>query len=673
MAGSVPALARGEFDVGRSPSDLPMNRMILVLSRRPGAERDLDELLAAQQNPLSADYHRWLSPQEFGKRFGLADQALSDVTRWLSEEGFVVDEVPAGRGWINFSGNAGEVERAFQTEIHDFWVGGELHRSNLNEPSIPRRLAGSIASIHSLNDFRKQPLYANARKLSGIGPSFNSDSGEHFLAPGDFSTIYNTNPLYAAGTDGSGESIAIVGRSEIALGDVQYFRTLFALPPNDPVFINNGPSPGDVLGDDTEALLDVEWSGAVAPAATVNFVISASTATTDGVDLSAQYIVEHNLSPVMSTSFGLCESLLGPAANFFYINLWSQAAAQGITSFVSSGDSGAAGCNPTFDLVGSGRAVSGLSSTAYNVCVGGTQFDDLENPSTYWAGHMDSSTKTSALSYIPESAWNESALFPGGSGIIATGGGKSDVSPKPWWQAAPGVPNDGQRDVPDVSLSAALHDGYLIIQGHSDTDKGLFAISGTSASTPSMAGILALVVQAAGSRQGNANAVLYSLGASQYSGSGPSVFHDVVTGDNSVPGVAGYACGPGYDLATGLGSVDASALVSNWSSVPSTPDFEIFVSPASRTVAGGFVGDALVSGFPAGSFNSPVALTVSGVPDGVKAKLTPAYLSPIGSASSALTLLVSPRVAPGSYPLTITGSSGDLVRTADFLLIVPGG
>ena len=288
--------------------------------------------------------------------------------------------------------------------------------------------------------------------------------------------------------------------------------------------------------------------------------------------MSAQYIVDNNVWPVMSTSFGSCESDMSTTENNFYNNLWLQAAAQGITSFVSSGDSGVAGCNPGTDPTGTAPSVNGLSSTPYNVAVGGTQFN--EGTDSYWNTSNTGTGYTSALSYIPEVAWNESGsattyLSPWRHMYrpLVHRWRRSTIYGKPSWQVSPGVPADGHRDVPDVSLSAASgHDGY-VIQTTGSEGAGLYVVGGTSASSPSFAGLMALIVQKTGQRQGNANIRFYQLGNAQYGSSGAAVFHDTTTGNNSVPGLEGYNCTTGYDLATGLGSVDAFALVNNWSTV----------------------------------------------------------------------------------------------------------
>ena len=559
LPGNVPPLARSEFDVGRTDPNLPLERMILLLEPRPGAAARLERLLAEQQRPGSPRYHQWLTPEEFAAEFGLADADVELVTGWLEAHGFTVEEVAAGRGSINFSGTAAQVEEAFATEMHDYRIEGTIHHSNATEPSLPRAFAGLVHGIVSLNSFPLRPLHTAVRQIPAPDPEFTF-GGFHYLAPADFATIYDLNPAYGGGTEGSGQTIAIVARTDIKLADVQGFRKNFGLPANDPIFIHNGADPGDRGGDEEgEADLDTEWSGAVAPHATIDLVISASTRTTDGVSLSAQYIVNHNLAPVMSTSFGTCEARLGPSALKFFNNLWAQAAAQGITALVASGDSGAAACDSPNGKRGFGAAVNGLCSSPNDVCVGGSQFNDTAKPSAYWSSANRPGTEASALSYIPEVAWNENATVPGGLGLWSSGGGASRIYAKPSWQSAPGVPADRKRDVPDVALSAAEHDGYVIAQGGN-----LYATGGTSAASPSFAGLMALVVQATGSRQGNANPILYQLATRQYGGGGPQVFHDVTAGNNSVPRLRGFACGPGYDEVTGLGSVDGAALIANW-------------------------------------------------------------------------------------------------------------
>src|SRR5438270_148361 len=558
--GNIHPLATPQNDRGPADPSQKLERMILLLKPRARAKDSVDRLLAQLHDPSSPQYHQWLSPAEFGARFGIADDDLAEVNAWLARSGLAVDEIANGRGWINVSGSVGQVERAFKTQIHKFNVDGKLHTANAKDPSIPRGLADVVGGVVTLNDFGRKPMN------HGFKPVTEYTSGtSHYVAPADFAKIYNTNALYSAGTNGSGQTIAIVGRTDIALGDVQYFRSFFGLPANDPVFVHNGTDPGNLGGgEEGEADLDVEWSGAVAPNATVKFVISKSTTSTDGVDLSAQYIVNNNVAKIMSTSFAQCESSMGTTENTFYNNLWSQAATQGITSFVSSGDSGAAGCDGGSATTGTGAAVSGLASTPFNVAVGGTQFNDTASPSTWWSSTNNSSNQSSALSYIPEIAWNESGNVNGGSGLWASSGGQSSVYTKPSWQVCVGVPATNARFVPDISLTAAGHDGYLVVTGHTSTVSGLSSVGGTSASSPSFAGLMALINQKTGTSWGNANTKFYTLANAQYASGGTVMFHDVTSGNNSVPGVTGFSCGTGYDAVTGVGTVDANALVNNF-------------------------------------------------------------------------------------------------------------
>jgi pseudomonalisin len=656
--GNVHPLARAEFDRGSADLTLPMENMILLLSPRASAKAELDTLLADLQNPKSPNFHQFLTPQEFGLRFGPADQDVADAANWLKSFGFRIEEIGNGKLWINFSGNVQQVERAFQTNIRQYEVNGEIHHANATDPSIPRAFSGLVQGVVSLHDF---PIHRHSN-LSQLPVNVTNANGSHNLAPGDFATIYNLTPLYNAGIDGTGQTIAIVGRTDIVLGDVQFFRSTFVLPPNDPIFIHNGNAPGDLKGnEELEADLDVEWSGAVAKNATIKFVISKSTRTTDGVSLSAQYIVNNNVAPVMSTSFGLCEQSLGATGNSFWNNLWTQAAAEGITTFVSTGDTGAAGCDANNAATGTIQAVNGIASTPNNVAVGGTEFN--EGAGIFWAAGNNADL-SSALGPIPEIVWNESRLA-GGVGITATGGGVSTIYAQPPYQFGPGVPANNFRNIPDVALTAAGHDAYLIVQGHTNNVSGLEGVAGTSAASPSFAGIMALVVQKTGAPQGNANNVLYSMARTQFAG-GAAVFNDVTSGNNTVPGVAGFSAGVGYDDATGWGSVNAANLVNAWNN--NSPDFTLSASPTSQSVIQGNSTSYSAIVTAQNGYTGTVSFTVSGLPAG--ASLTPAPASVTNSGTSTITILTTTATPVGNYPLTITASDGVLSHIASVTLIV---
>jgi hypothetical protein len=678
LRGNTHPLARPEYDQGVAPDSLPMERMLLVLQRSAAQEVTLMNLLAEQQIKSSPNYHMWLTPEQFGQQFGPADADIQAVTDWLGSQSFQVSRVAAGRTVIEFSGTAGAVRQAFHTEMHKFTVNGEEHWANASDPQIPAALAPVVAGLASLNNFPKKPMHRllgtfSKSKATGLmRPLFTYPVGTNEyrsgVGPTDFATIYNVLPLWQASPaiDGTGQTIAVVADSNINIQDVRDFRTMFDLPANDPKIILNGPDPGvispSVGGDENEADLDVQWAGAVAKGATIDLVVSGGTATTAGVDLSSLYIIDNNLAPVMSESYGTgCESALGTSGNAFYNTLWEQGAAQGITVVIAAGDSGSAGCDGSAyePAAHNGLAVTGNASTPFNIAVGGTDFNDAGNQSLYWNTTNTSQTFSSAKSYIPEMTWNDSCANTGsvtgcasgvksdGSDLAAGGGGPSNCAiptktgcvgyAKPPWQTGAGVPIDSARDTPDISLFAGngLNSSFYVFcevdanasSGGSATSCDLSApyldfqgAGGTSFSAQAFAGIMALVNQKTGQRQGNANYVLYPL-AAQSGASCPSIasmastasassclFYDVQAGNNSVACVAGtslncssgtsnygilvypsgsstpaWTTNAGYDLATGLGTVNAYNLVQNWKSNFAGTGTTLSISPTTLT------------------------------------------------------------------------------------------
>ena len=678
LTGNVHPLARGEFDLGAVEDGTVLNRMMLELEPSAAQQTELDALVTAQHDPASPLYQQWLMPAQYGQRFGASPADLSRITAWLRSHGFTIVEVAASNRLIQFSGTAGQVADAFHTEIHRYRVNGVEHIGNAQDPQIPEAFTGVVGGVVSLHDFRRTSEISakssvesqhaviglknsaaeeNARAGSAA-PEYSSGA-THYLFPADWATIYDLNPLFTAGTKGSGASIAIVGRSNINLSDVASFRSASALPANQPTVILVSTNPGLVSGDQDESTLDVEWSGATAPAATVKFVVGASTSTTDGVDLSAQYIVNHSTANVVSTSYGSCEQDMGSSELAFYNALWQQAASEGISALVSSGDSGAAGCDSGSSSKGTIAAVNGLCSSPYSTCVGGTEFNE-GNSSQYWAS-ANTSADGSALSYIPEKVWNESAS-DGGSGLWASGGGASAVYAQPSWQkgVAGASLSNGMRAVPDVALSAAGHDGYIIVE-----DGSYWVISGTSAASPSFAGVMALVVQSQGGKgQGNANPSLYALlNASK------NPFHATPSGNNTVPGVSGFtASGAAYNQATGLGSVDGALLVSDWGAgTVAAANFALTQSAASGSALAGKSITYTVNVTESGSAKNAVALSVK-APAGVAASVSPASITP-GTAAT-VTLIVAPTATVAADSIVVTGSNSSGTQTVTYALTV---
>ncbi len=618
-----PRLNKAE-DRGRADDAQVVRHMILTLQPDAAQQGALEAFMASRRDPTSPFYGQWLSPAEFEQQFGVAQADIAKVAQWLQDQGFTVDEVPQGRRSIVFSGAVRHIRKAFRTDMRRYRVGQEDHFANTDDPSIPDALSAVVTGVVSLHDFRSRPMLSSRRPA----PAFNDGSGGHALAAADFATIYNTKTLLAQGNDGTGASIAVLGRTDVVLGDMAQFRSAMGLSANPTQVIYNGANPGRQSGDEGESDLDLQWAGAVAPGATIKFVTSASTASTDGIDLSAQYAVSNNVADIITLSYGLCEADLGTASANFYNSLWQQAAAQGQSVFVSSGDSGAADCDAGSTTATRGKAVNGLCTSPYSTCVGGTQFDDTANPSQYWSA-SNASNLGSALSYIPEKVWNESGTVSGGSGLWASGGGASTVFAQPAWQTGVGVPNNGRRNVPDVSLTAASHDGYLVYSSdNTSSTRTRYVFGGTSASAPSFAGLMALVKQKTGVRQGNANPRFYELAALQVNG-GPGYFHTIQGGNNSVPGVAGFTATPGavtpvYNQATGLGSVDADVLVRQWAATIPASTTTLTAAPSSSaysqdvtftaTVASGTSGAATPTGtvqFKDGSGNLGNAVALS--------------------------------------------------------------
>ena len=672
LKGNTHPLATAQYDRGEAPGSLPMNRMLLVLQHTPAQEAAIKQLLAEQQNQGSVSFHQWLTPEQYGQMFGPSDQDIKTITNWLQSHGFEVANVSPGRHVIEFSGTASQVQEAFHTTIHHYSVNGEEHWANSSDPQIPAALAPVVVGVKSLHNFRAKPtshytgLYRRDKGTGETtqisGPQFTFDGGTEFgLGPTDFATIYNVLPLWNEGIDGRGETIAIIQESNINISDVHNFRALFNLPVNDPEIVLDGPDPGIDPGIEPEAVIDVTWSGAVAKAATIKMIVSSSTNTTEGIALSAQYLADHNIASISSMSFGQCELHLGTAGNQFWNAVWEQAAAEGISAFVSAGDGGSAGCDnfDTATRARDGLAISGDASTPFDIAVGGTDFGgNFFNSAAYWSATNDPTTQASALSYIPELPWNDSCTnsifafigFPadpiatcnnasaaGFLNIVGGSGGKSSCVAsdgshiasctggyaKPSWQTGVGVPADSVRDIPDVSLFASngfLGSFYIICEadlsptGMCDLNppfEDFAGFGGTSVSSPAFAGILALVNQKTHTRQGNANFVLYKLAAEQNPANcnvngnailttapaAACIFNDITADTNAVPCAAGspncgtegtlpigvlsgYNSGVGYDLTTGLGSVNATNLVNNWKSVTFTPTVTLLkVSP----------------------------------------------------------------------------------------------
>ena len=659
LAHSVAPRALRATDLGPAPADTRLSAMTLRFSLTAAQNQALTTLEAAQQNPASPLYHQWLTPEQYGAQFGLSAGDLAQVTTWLAAQGFSNIQPARSSTFVSFSGTAAQADAAFATTIHSFQADGENHFGNLTDAAVPSGFASVVNAVTGLDDFRPRPR-VKVRTVPAANPQFTSSvSGNTFLAPGDLYTIYNTTPLLNSSINGAGITIAVMGQTDIALSDDAAFRAASGLAANAPVVKLYGADPGTSSGDLPEASLDVEWSGAMAPAATILFVNSNNV-----ISGSLTQAIDNNVAPIITISYGGCESGFGPASSLAaYSQLFRQANIQGQTIVGPAGDTGATDCDygNTTGVATGGLAVDFPASSPYVTGLGGSEF--AENGGVYFSA-SNGAFQGSALSYIPEMAWNDDAA---GGGLAAGGGGASGFFVKPPYQVGTGVPNDSSRDVPDLSLTASAdHDGYLFCSGGFCTNgfrnltQNLDVVGGTSVSTPSFAGILALLEQKIQSRVGNANPVIYGLANSTYYS---SVFHDITAGSNASPcaagsvncpngGSIGFNAGVGYDLATGWGSVNAANFVADW----------LLVQPAGAAVNQ--------------SFNSPsVTLTPSSTSVAAGASVSVAVS--VASATPGLTT-----VPTGTVQLLIDGAAsgtpvalvnGNTSLTVPSLGLAPGG
>ncbi len=685
LKGNVPSLARARYDRGEVPPETQLTHIRLVLSRSAEQETALKQYEIELQDKASPNYHKWLTPQQFGRLYGPADSDIAAIVAWLESRGLTVESVSLDRTNITFSGTVNQVEKAFHTRIHSFDTNEEQFLSNVSDPQIPSALASVVTGVAHLNTIHPRPLYIRGgagkinqetnrleplREPQSSGPKANLTGGSGtssnpyalYIVPGDAATIYDTpnttfNANYTSGTSytGSGVTIGIGGDAVIQTSTVVNYRNVFLGNSTAPTITNvDGVTSTQ---DSDEGYLDAEVAGGLAPGATIHFYTSTDlTSAIEGA-------INSNAVDIFSLSFENCEWGMTTADNALINSWWQQAASQGIAVTVATGDNGSAGCDATQDNQGNniteaeyGLQVSGFASTPYNIAVGGTDFYELPNSYSTYASTSEGTSSTyyrTAKGYIPESTWNDSTdnnstisantpwtatQYASDANIVAGSGGKSSCSTntgtstttgsctsgytKPSWQRGTGVPSDGARDLPDVSLMAGngFDDASWLVctddQGQngsgtivtencskqSDGNSYFSAVGGTSAAAPAFAAILALVQQKTGGRLGQAAQQLYDL----YNGSHASaVFHDVTVGNNSVPCdstsstqggacvknnagynfLSGFDTNTGYDLATGLGSVDANQLMTYWGTATGSSAATVTVTPAASNIS----------------------------------------------------------------------------------------
>jgi len=566
LAGSLMPAVSLSLDLGRMQSSTLMKHMALHFALSEAQQADLKALLIALEDRNSPQYHKWLTPAQFQQRFGRASADVAAADAWLKSKGFTIDS--SGTESVRFSGTVSQVESAFQTQIHAYTLGKQHYFANATAITLPKSLAGVVRSVGHLNSLRPVPMHHTQTSMQ-LRPNFTATDGSHYMVPADVEAVYDINPIYSAGYTGAGQTIAVVGQSLVDPQDIALFHSGFGGNAN--LVMTLVPFTGDSAiasaDDEGESDLDIEYSGSIAKDSTVNFVFVGNDGVSDAFD-AMQYAIQNSIAPIISISYGACELMSGQIDVGTYGFFMDEAVAQGQTLIAASGDAGATACDAGNSEAFEGLAVQFPSDSPDVTGVGGTEFN--EGTGTYWSS-TNGAGEGSATGYIPEMVWNDDATSPA---LAASGGGASTLFTKPDWQIGTGVPSDGARDIPDVSLdSSNEHDPYFYCgapdeNGNNCANGYVYVAGGTSFAAPIFAGVTALINQATASTgQGNLNPTLYPLAASA-----PSVFHDITLGNNDSPCISGstncpsgtteigYSAGAGYDEATGLGSIDGMLL-----------------------------------------------------------------------------------------------------------------
>ncbi len=555
LRGNLHPRAISRNDLGPVEPGFALEGLTLHLAPTSAQQADLQTLLAQQQDPGSPHFHKWLTPEEYADRFGASPADVSKISAWLESRGFAVDHTARARNQIVFAGTADQVAAAFQTSIHRFRDDSRntTRYANTSEPSVPAALSNLVTVIRGLDDFAPSPA---------AHPEYNALNGSHELAPDDLATIYDINPLYKSGIDGTGQKIVVIGQSRANLTDLQTFRTVFGLPLQIPKLIRvpGYPDPG-FSASSVEAALDLQWAGAIARNASVTYVYSTSALT------AITYAVDQNLAPVMSVSFLLgCEQDNSPRPALAGAKHRAAGQCSGHHLGQRIGRFGRRGVrSPRLSRSSEWRCRSlsrrhsrsdfrgGLSAGRFRRCL-------LERKQ--WRRRRLRDILHSGAGV--ERYRSRTRLIRGRRRkqhfLLQT-----SLADRP--RSALGSLSRRPRRGPVGWLQNALSD---LLRRLPKSESGA-----PPRQLRFFAGMLALVNQvvAANTGQtglGNINPMLYRIAQSA-----PGAFHDITAGDNFVPCAAstpncsqnffGYSAGLGYDRVTGLGSPDLNVLVQQWS------------------------------------------------------------------------------------------------------------
>ncbi len=694
IPGSANPQGLSKYDAGRTNAGTALSGITMYFRPSAAQKAELDELVRQQQTAGSTSYHKWLTPAEYAARFGLDDDDLEKVRGWLESQGFTVDRIANSHNSITFLGTVSQVESAFQTEIHNYRVDGQSHYANATELTIPAALSGVVSTIRNLDDFKPKPFVRFHAETTAAKPAFtSSQSGNHYLQPGDVAVIYDIKAAYSAGYTGAGQSVAVVGQSEISVSDIENFQSAAGLTVRDPtlVLVPNSGNAAYSSGDEAESDLDLEYSGGIAKEATLYLVYVGNNSNYSVWD-SLQYAVDTDIAPVISMSYGGCEPDLSSSDYSTLESIMEQGASQGQSIVVASGDTGSTGCyadlttNSTPTSQEEELAVNYPASSAFATALGGTEFpssDVSSSNTTYWESASGSDVIASALSYIPEQVWNDDSSTYGSEygaeyALSSGGGGVSTLTARPGWQTGvTGISSGSFRLVPDISMDSSPNNaGYLYCSsdtsgwssgqaascnnGFRDSSSGYLTVAGgTSFAAPIFAGMLAIINQKENSTgQGLVNSTLYTLAAD--STTYASAFHDITSGGNectagssycSSAGESKYYATTGYDEASGLGSVDFYNLMTSWTAGSSASLEATTTALSAATTA------------PSSGASDVITITVS--PQSSSITTTPAGTLTIAVDGTTETSSLSLSNGSATYTFSST-TSGEHVITAKY-------
>ena len=506
---------------------------------------ELDSLLNALSNPLSSQYHQYLTTDQFNQLFAPTSDEVQQVTTYLQSQGLTVTSIASNNLLIDATGTVAQAQQAFNTQINIYRLGTRTFYANARAPSVPSSISPLIASINGLDDsVQPQPLYqrltarrAKSLVQSHIKQTRYSKRSNQYATPGgygpnDLAGAYDAATLHGMGILGNNQTVALYELDGYQANDVAQYVKMYNLNhPNLSNVLVDGAS-GAAGQNAVEVELDIEVMAAMAPHA--NQLVYEGPNTPQGMNDTYNKIVTDNRAQIVSISWGLCETSSGPGELQTLDNIFKQGAAQGMAFFAAAGDSGA------YDCADTNLAVGSPASDPYVTSVGGTTLQ-LSNGA-----------------YGSETVWSNPKSIQHGPEGAGGGGGLSKTFKQPSWQVGPGVTNqysNGYRELPDVTADADPSTGYAMyctVTNAGCNASGWLIVGGTSAATPIWAGSIALVnqyLQTNGQhRIGYANPTLYTLFNARQ---GFPAFHDITTGTNLY-----YPATAGYDLASGMGSPD---------------------------------------------------------------------------------------------------------------------